>query len=49
MEREAPVAILKEPRETGRDTVEYAQRASSGNMFSASWVSLAFLVFEEKY
>ena len=32
MERETPVAILREERETGRDTVEYTQRASAGSI-----------------
>ena len=46
MERENPVAIFGEERETGRDTVEWAQRASAGNVFY-QLVSLSFLVFEE--
>ena len=46
MERENPIAILGEERETGRDTIEWAQRASSGNVFY-QLVSLSFLAFEE--
>ena len=40
VKRETPVAILREERETGRNTVESAQRASAGNVFCQLGLSL---------